>query len=169
MIRSIKEVIKVLEVDTDALKSCESLDDEYYTIKLCFRRHVLLSHPDRPGGDPQRFREVYEAWDTIREFYESGRIQDSFVSKSSLKKRGASKASYTFVPSFAEFEDIIGQDLAIYRLEPARSGELFYHNCLYILIIYCDLCIYYINLINSSSSSSSSSFYCFYIINKSSY
>ena len=55
---TIRESIEVLEVDVNLLKSkCETFHDEFFFIKLSFRKHVLTAHPDR-GGDPQRFREV---------------------------------------------------------------------------------------------------------------
>ena len=148
---TIRESIEVLEVDVNLLKSkCETFHDEFFFIKLSFRKHVLTAHPDR-GGDPQRFREVYAAWETIKNFYESGNVSDSFISESSLGKKGSLKSSYKYVPPFAEFEDVIGEDMAMYIVQAAKSG-IFYQLCIYLFIylfIYSDnyLFIFFISFL----------------------
>src|SRR3954447_8388875 len=52
-----RDPYRVLGVPRDV--SSEQLHDAY-------RRRVMQTHPDRPGGSAEAFKEVQEAYDTLR-------------------------------------------------------------------------------------------------------
>eukprot|EP00931_Biecheleriopsis_adriatica_P108378 TRINITY_DN82689_c0_g1_i1.p1 TRINITY_DN82689_c0_g1~~TRINITY_DN82689_c0_g1_i1.p1 ORF type:complete len:319 (+),score=79.94 TRINITY_DN82689_c0_g1_i1:42-998(+) len=56
--------------------ACDCSDGE---VRQAYRRAVLLWHPDKPGGDLERFRAAQEAWemlgsDTLRHVYDFGAV-----------------------------------------------------------------------------------------------
>ena len=52
------------------LEDCDSFDDEFQKLKRKYFRAALKSHPDKPGGDAEKFREVRSAFETLRSIFD---------------------------------------------------------------------------------------------------
>ena len=49
---------------------CDSFDEEFKKLKRKYFRAALKSHPDKPGGDAEKFRKVRSAFETLRSIFD---------------------------------------------------------------------------------------------------
>lgn len=69
----ISSCLKALGVDATAVSGLGSIEDEFKAVKKLYFKRVLVSHPDK-GGDAAAFRALQEAWETLRDLYDKGRV-----------------------------------------------------------------------------------------------
>ena len=79
--RSIRDCLDRVGVTAELVQGLESVDAEWVMVKKSYSKLVLATHPDK-GGDPVAFRDVREAWETIRATFDKGKIHASGFSVS---------------------------------------------------------------------------------------
>lgn len=62
MSKNIKDYCKILSV---------SIDEDIDSIKKKYKKLALKHHPDRPGGDPNKFQKISHAYDEILKYKEN--------------------------------------------------------------------------------------------------
>ena len=65
------ELLRDLNLTPDAVRRHSSRAARLRVLKSAYRTQVKRYHPDRKPGDPERFRRVVYAWNTLRAVYES--------------------------------------------------------------------------------------------------
>ena len=55
--KTVKECLECIDVTLEHFSECQSLQEEFATIKKLYFKKILKAHPDK-GGDPAVFREV---------------------------------------------------------------------------------------------------------------
>lgn len=63
----------LLGVTRDDVTDCGSTEDELKVIKRCYFKACLKHHPDK-GGDAALFRAANEAWESIVDLFEKGKV-----------------------------------------------------------------------------------------------
>jgi hypothetical protein len=60
-------------VEEETFANLTSTKDEFSAIKSQYMKKALRTHPDK-GGDEAQFRELQEAWETIRGAFEEKEV-----------------------------------------------------------------------------------------------
>ena len=69
----------------DVFDGCSDVNEEFAKVKSFYKRRCLAVHPDK-GGTAEVFREVNNAFETLRSMFEKGKIQ-SFKASQTTKTR----------------------------------------------------------------------------------
>ena len=69
----------------DVFDGCSDVNEEFAKVKSFYKRRCLAVHPDK-GGTAEVFREVNNAFETLRSMFEKGKIQ-SFKASQKTKTR----------------------------------------------------------------------------------
>ena len=69
----------------DVFDLCSDVNEEFAKVKSFYKRRCLAVHPDK-GGTAEVFREVNNAFETLRSMFEKGKIQ-SFKASQTTKTR----------------------------------------------------------------------------------
>ena len=69
----------------DVFDACSDVNEEFAKVKSFYKRRCLAVHPDK-GGTAEVFREVNNAFETLRSMFEKGKIQ-SFKASQTTKTR----------------------------------------------------------------------------------
>ena len=73
--------------------------DDYDTIRKRYRKLAVRLHPDKPGGDKDKFQEINNAWDTIGD-KEKREIYDKYGEEGLKEGRGAGGGGGLFEQMF---------------------------------------------------------------------
>jgi len=96
-------------------------------VKKVYFKAALTLHPDK-GGDPADFRALQEAWESVRQLWDSSRINPAGFPYYFGGVGGADKASAPSgrtgpTPSWEWFADAAEEAIPSYRVELAKSGR----------------------------------------------
>jgi len=113
----------------DVFDLCSDVNEEFAKVKSFYKRRCLAVHPDK-GGTAEVFREVNNAFETLRSMFEKGKIQ-SFKASQTTKTRKEYDASWRDYeaggfsgPSYDWYEMQAEEaDYPAYRVEVAKSGR----------------------------------------------
>lgn len=124
---SISSALKTLGVEVAQFAECPSLVDEFKVLRRSYLRLALTTHPDKPGGDAEKFRAVQEAFECVRDVYDKRSI-DSFADAAKADKKrkaggGAGRKAGGPVPSWDFFAAAAEAEIPAYHLEAAKSGR----------------------------------------------
>ena len=126
--KNIKVLLDTIGVVEEAIEDCPLLSDEWSVIKKAYFKKVLKSHPDK-GGDPDAFREVQAAFETLRELFEcegvtsfAGSATNTYNTETAfdINFKGFSKMP---APSWEFYAEAAEEPVPTYRVEAAKSGR----------------------------------------------
>lgn len=111
----------------DSFTGCVGASEEFSKLKKLYFRLALDTHPDK-GGDPDRFREVQEAWEALRVLYDSGGVPTTgfahYLSGSGASTTAAPRSGKAgATPSWDWFATAADEEVPTYRVELAKSGR----------------------------------------------
>ena len=90
---------------------------EWADVRKAFARLALETHPDRPNGDPVRFRLYREAHDALKSASEDG------ISLDAVEATPRTRATHAGDFSFAELWTMAKEQGAqMFKVEAAKSG-----------------------------------------------
>jgi len=100
------------------------------SIKKRYFKLVLASHPDK-GGDPAIFRDQNEAFESLRDLYDSGRVHaagftwylGTAAGAAGEGRKGAPPPRERPARDYAWYEAAAGESVPPYRTEAAKSGR----------------------------------------------
>jgi BRCA1 C Terminus (BRCT) domain len=124
---SIGECLVNVGVARADLEACDSLDDEFQTIKRSYFKKILEEHPDK-GGDPEKFRRTRTSFEVLRDLKGRGHLHsfvphlsdgaDAYYDQvyGSYEQEGA-------VPSYEYYEEAAQEVTPGYKVELAKSAR----------------------------------------------
>ena len=112
----------------DVLKDCADVAEEFGVVKRLYFKLALRSHPDK-GGDPAAFRDIQEAWEALRQLWDSGKVPAAgfahYLAGAGASAKAAPPSGRTGqpTPSYEWFADAAAEAVPSYRVELAKSGR----------------------------------------------
>ena len=124
--KTVKECLECIDVTLEHFSECQSLQEEFATIKKLYFKKILKAHPDK-GGDPAVFREVQTCFEVLRELFDANRIT-SFATdcdNSTAEEFGEMWKNFDGMPtpSWDFFYAAAETPVPMYRVELAKSGR----------------------------------------------
>jgi hypothetical protein len=108
----------VLGIDVDAYRAAQSAAAKLALVRSAYLAKALETHPDKPGGDAVKFREVQSAWETLRKQVHKSSSEEQ--EDDDEEERGATDGR---VPSWEWFKEQPADVFPSVRFERARSGR----------------------------------------------
>jgi curved DNA-binding protein CbpA len=116
---NVLDCIKKLSVDLDKLKSAGTASSEFTLIRKAFLRKAIETHPDKNGGVNDRFQQVYDAFEAIKEVSNSG--EHDILSILDHEVRGSAPRVAAARPF--DYYEAAAAAMPSYRFERAKNSR----------------------------------------------